>query len=71
MGARKAGNGHDGLRGSRSAAYGFADCRIVAHNRQRGCRPTVNFDDKAARLGAPAIVSLYDQSARRLSLRCV
>jgi predicted nucleic-acid-binding protein len=28
----------------------FADCLIVAHNRQVGCRATATFDGKAARL---------------------
>jgi predicted nucleic-acid-binding protein len=29
---------------------GFADCLIVAHNRQLGCRSTATFDAHAARL---------------------
>jgi predicted nucleic-acid-binding protein len=29
---------------------GFSDCLIVAHNRQLGCRSTVTFDARAARL---------------------
>jgi predicted nucleic-acid-binding protein len=28
----------------------FADCLIIAHNRQMGCRATATFDGKAARL---------------------
>ena len=31
-------------------ACGFADCLIVAHNRQLGCRSTATFDSKATRL---------------------
>jgi predicted nucleic-acid-binding protein len=34
----------------KDSACGFADCLIVAHNRQLGCRATATFDDKAARL---------------------
>lgn len=29
---------------------GFSDCLIMAHNRQLGCRATVTFDTRAARL---------------------
>jgi predicted nucleic-acid-binding protein len=37
------------------SACGFADCLIVAHNRQLGCRVTASFDARAARLpGATA-----------------
>ena len=32
------------------SACGLADCLIVAHNRQLGCRATATFDSKAARL---------------------
>jgi predicted nucleic-acid-binding protein len=32
------------------SACGLADCLIIAHNRQLGCRATATFDSKAARL---------------------
>lgn len=31
-------------------SIGFSDCLIMAHNRQLGCRSTVTFDTRAARL---------------------
>jgi len=38
------------------SACGFADCLILAHNRQLGCRSTATFDAKAAQL--PGAVSI-------------
>jgi predicted nucleic-acid-binding protein len=40
----------------KDSTCGFADCLITAHNRRLGCRATVTFDAKAARL--PGTLSL-------------
>jgi predicted nucleic-acid-binding protein len=40
----------EGLFRWNDSACGLADCLIIAHNRQLGCRATATFDSKAARL---------------------
>jgi predicted nucleic-acid-binding protein len=40
----------------KDSACGFSDCLIAAHNRQLGCRETVTFDIKAARLPGTTLI---------------
>lgn len=39
-----------------TSVCGFADCLIAAHHRRLGCRATVTFDAKAARLSSMVLL---------------